>query len=159
MALSRRWLWPPLLIAACTAPSLYAETHYVYADVVGVERISAPYQPPYQQCTQRSKRKPVASLLGGVLGGLLGSQLGGGSGRTALTLVGAVAGAALAGRHRRSESVVCAEANAGEEYRVWYSYHGQEFSKRVSGHPGERVLVAVDVEPMPREYAKQQIIR
>ena len=136
-------LWVSFAVLASGAAFAHARTHYVYADVVGVEPIS----PPYSDCVpSRYERRsnPVSALVGGLIGGLLGNQFGGGSGRAALTAAGAMAGAALAGRHRPTQ---CVDSHAAQEYRVWYRYHGQEFTKRMHNHPGERILVAVDVQP------------
>ena len=33
-------------------------------------------------------------------------------------------------------------------YDVTYLYHGQEFTKRVSEDPGDRIRIRVDVEPV-----------
>lgn len=128
--------------------SAKAETHYVYADVVGVESIAAPYQDCYPHSPSHKRRNPIAAVVGGLIGGLLGSQVGGGGGKTAFTIAGAVAGAALAGRARQPAPPSCVQGNAAQEYQVWYRYHGQQFSKRVADYPGERILVAVDVEPL-----------
>ena len=140
-SLRRGSLWLSFAVLASGATFTHAQTHYVYADVVGVEPIGS----PHSDCApSRYEGNPVSALVGGLIGGLLGNQFGGGSGRAALTVAGAMAGAAFAGRPRRAR---CVEGPVANEYRVWYRYHGQEFSKRTPEYPGEHILVAVDVQP------------
>ena len=150
--LPRLCLLSALLVGAWNFAN--AQTHYVWADVVGVESIGTPYQECSRHSPPRRQANPVAAVVGGLLGGLLGNQLGGGSGKAAFTVAGAMAGAALAGRSRQPEPGHCLSSRAAHEYRVWYRYHGQEFSKRVPEYPGERILVAVDVEPVASVAAR-----
>ena len=116
-----------------------------------------------------------AALLGGVVGGLIGNRLGDGRGRESeFTIAGALLGATIAGvahdarrdqrrydapsRHRsswRSEPVrrceVTWESRPVERidgYEVEYRYAGRRFTKIVDDHPGERMRVRVDVQPV-----------
>ena len=115
----------------------------------------------------------VPGILGGLVGGLIGNQFGGGSGKKALTVIGALAGPSIAQqsvRQRHHREVrdyrdrpyydseprrICTttyETEIVEEvtgYDVTYEYGGQLFSKRTSHHPGERLRVRVAVSPEP----------
>jgi uncharacterized protein YcfJ len=104
----------------------------------------------------------VPGLFGGVLGGLIGSRFGGGSGKKALTVIGALAGSSIArdaARRRHQDrdhyrTKVCRttyETEVVEDisaYDVTYEYGGQQFSKRMSEHPGDSVRIRVQLEPM-----------
>lgn len=111
-----------------------------------------------------------AALLGGVVGGLLGNRLGDGRGREseftiAGALIGATIGAAANDRRAqrydsrrsswRSEPVrrceVTWESRPVERidgYEVSYRYAGRRFTKVVDDHPGERMRVRVDLQPV-----------
>ncbi|HSG88302.1 MAG TPA: hypothetical protein VLA56_03765 [Pseudomonadales bacterium] len=126
---------------------------------------------------RRDGADPGAVLLGGAIGGLVGNQFGGGNGKKALTVVGAVLGASIAAeatrggsrghdyrrddRHDyrdtgwRDEPVrrceVTYESRPVERisgYEVSYRYHGRRFTKVVDEHPGDRMRVRVDVQPV-----------
>ena len=100
----------------------------------------------------------MPSLFGGILGGLIGNQFGGGSGKKALTVVGALAGSSIARdaakrRHHqpRTPTRVCRTSYTSETvdeinaYDVTYEYQGQQFNKRMSEHPGDSVRVRVQL--------------
>ncbi len=109
---------------------------------------------------------PGATLLGGIIGGLIGNQFGGGNGRKALTIAGTALGASVASRAARhpvrpaydyrppapvrrcTTTTETRERTVLDGYDVTYLYHGQEFTKRVSEHPGDRIRIRVDVEPV-----------
>src|SRR5882672_5009081 len=82
---------------------------YVYARVVDVDPVVryVAVDRPHQECWNETVRQPVApfgvagqTAAGGVIGAAIGRQFGGGDTRDALTLMGAVAGAAVA--HERA---------------------------------------------------------
>jgi len=119
----------------------------------------------------QARANPGAVVLGGVLGGLLGNQFGGGNGKRALTVAGAVIGASVAAEASRSSSssrsyerrrsdlrqqpVRRCEVSYEERrvervdgYEVVYRYAGRRFTKVVDDHPGDRMRVRVDVQPV-----------
>jgi uncharacterized protein YcfJ len=92
------------------------------------------------------------AILGGLIGGLIGHQFGGGNGKTALTVAGAVTGAAIADSMRRKRGrcrIDYEEQNVERvgEYEVTYLYQGREYVKRTHEHPGERVRIRLQVMP------------
>lgn len=105
---------------------------------------------------------PIGTLVGGVAGGVLGNQIGHGRGRTVATVVGALLGASVGhrvGHHNGGRSYVTHERrcelvdhyDTEEElvgYRVKYRYKGRIFETRTSEHPGRRIRVRVDVDPL-----------
>lgn len=109
---------------------------------------------------------PGTTILGGIIGGLIGNQFGGGNGRKALTIAGTAIGASVASRAARhpvrpafdyrppeparrcTTTTETREHTVLDGYDVIYLYHGQEFTKRVSEHPGDRIRIRVDVEPV-----------
>ena len=115
---------------------------------------------------QRGYRSRTGTILGGIVGGVLGNQIGHGRGRTAATVAGTLLGASV-GRdlshrngyrngdrryvtnERRCELV---DQYDTEErlvgYRVKYRYKGRIFETRTSEHPGRRIPVRVDVDPL-----------
>lgn len=142
-----------------------------YAKVTSVEPIyeSTEYSRPVEECwTERVVRRPryhhpkAGALAGGIIGGVLGNQIGHGRGRTAATVAGTLLGASIGrdlayddygrgyvSRDRRCELVDRYEV---EEqlvgYRVEYRYKGQTFVTHTDEHPGRRIAVRVDVEPV-----------
>ncbi len=120
---------------------------------------------PYQDYADHDHGHPVTTIVGGVIGGLIGNQFGGGRGKKALTIAGTVVGASIASqavRHpvrptydyrevppaRRCITVTeTREHTVLDGYDVTYLYHGQQFTKRVAEHPGERIRIRVDVTP------------
>ena len=147
-----------------------------YARVVNVDPIfrNSFISIPEEQCSlQRSDRVPVDDrhrnrhsfaprLVGGLIGGLIGSQFGGGRGQTALTIVGAMTGAAIAVRkpsptnnarnyRDRQTPGHCRTVWTKQEikqvdgYRVTYRYKGQTFVRRMDEDPGNRIRIRVDV--------------
>lgn len=109
---------------------------------------------------------PGTTILGGIIGGLIGNQFGGGNGRKALTIAGTAIGASVASRAARhpvrpaydyrppaparrcTTTTETREHTVLDGYDVIYLYHDQEFTKRVSEHPGDRIRIRVDVEPV-----------
>ena len=153
-----------------------ASSYYVSAPVVQVDPIytTRTIDHPIRRCTttqevvhqHRYERRRsdenyfIPGLFGGVVGGLIGSQFGGGSGKKALTVVGALAGASIArdaarrNHENRYPTRVCHTTYEQEvvedisAYDVTYEYGGQQFSKRMSSPPGETVQVRVQVSPV-----------
>ena len=136
-------------VRQCTSSSSYREENYHDAYHDGYER-------------RRSDENHFwPGLLGGIVGGLVGNQFGGGSGKKALTVVGALAGSSIArnaarrrSRHDYHEPAkICKttyETETVEEvsaYDVTYAYSGQQFSKRMTEHPGDSVRVRVELSP------------
>lgn len=81
MPIPRRPLWSlPLLLAAC------ATTGDPHADSV-------------------RQQETAGALLGGILGGVIGHQFGDGRGQTAMTVLGATAGAMVGGRLARDRAI------------------------------------------------------
>ncbi len=104
----------------------------------------------------------AAPVLGGVVGGVVGHQFGRGRGKTAMTIVGTLVGAGV-GREiagyppRRGYRAVerrCEVVDRYVEeqelvgYRVKYRYKGRTFVTRTTDHPGDRIEVGVNVEPL-----------
>jgi len=111
-------------------------------------------------------RDRAPAVLGGIIGAALGNQFGSGRGRDAATVAGAALGYSLArdsqrhkGRysggheytryedrcrvlteHRREDTVV--------GYDVAYRYNGRVHWTRTDYHPGDRIQVRVDVQPV-----------
>jgi uncharacterized protein YcfJ len=104
----------------------------------------------------------TGTIAGGIVGGVVGSQFGRGKGKTALTVAGTLLGASighdLSHRHTSVQRVVNEERCELVEqveyreqvvgYRVKYRYKGQTFFTRTDEHPGERIRIRVDVDPV-----------
>lgn len=115
----------------------------------------------------------LSTLAGGLIGGAIGRQFGGGSGRDAMTLIGAFTGAAIAGansdrRHhdhdRRYVKRVEQHCKIVEEIReyevvegwnVTYLYQGREFTRRTTERPGSHIRLRVEVEPVMDSYERR----
>jgi uncharacterized protein YcfJ len=144
----------------------------VYARVVSAHPIVryVTVERPRQECWQdveyRSAvpgRIAATTLAGGIVGAAIGRQFGSGSSRDALTLMGAIAGSAVA--HERAVS-----RNAGstyavpverceivserfteeiiEGYDVVYQYEGRAYSTRTATHPGSRIPLEMSLRPV-----------
>jgi len=112
----------------------------------------------------------AATVLGGVIGGVVGNKIGSGRGKKPLTVAGAVIGATAANgavqrSHQRSTThhggsqhqqisrrceVVTEPRRVSyiDGYDVTYRYHGQRFTRVMHEHPGDRMRVRIDVEPI-----------
>jgi uncharacterized protein YcfJ len=113
---------------------------------------------------------PLPTIAGGIIGGVIGNQFGGGSGRDAMTAVGALVGASIATEaarddgYRRGSSyerqpvtvercetrVSYHEEERIEGYRVTYVYAGREYLTTMASPPGNRIPVRVTVVPSGR---------
>ncbi|MDA1074895.1 MAG: hypothetical protein O3A63_09085 [Proteobacteria bacterium] len=114
------------------------------------------HQHDYDEYAYDEPASGFASLLGGLIGGLIGNQFGGGNGKTALTVAGAITGAAIAGSVRRGRAEPAAACHVEYEkrtiqrvqaYDVTYTFNGQEYHKRTSTHAGERIRIRLEVTP------------
>jgi uncharacterized protein YcfJ len=145
-------------------------TDYVYARVLGVEPVVryVTVDRPERQCWNEAVREPVSpygvagpTMAGTILGAAVGRQFGGDDERDVLTVIGAIAGGAIANKRaernqvyrdvvvercevvsrRHTEQVV-------DGYRVTYEYQGRRYLMTTDEHPGDRVRLAVDVRPV-----------
>jgi uncharacterized protein YcfJ len=139
---------------------------FVSARVVAVEPLVryVAVDRPRQQCWDEVVREPVRpfgvagqTAAGSIIGAAIGRQFGSGNDRDALTVLGAVAGGAVAHRRavvnqgyatrdvavQRCEVVnerVTEAVNDG--YLVTYRLEGQRYTMRTDRHPGEFVQIA-----------------
>jgi uncharacterized protein YcfJ len=148
----------------------------VYARVVSAEPIVryVTVERPRRECweevqyrSDRPLRTAGPALAGGIVGAAIGRQFGGGSGRDALTLLGGIAGSAVA--HERATRRLAARGGRmtyavpvercsvvserfTEEivdgYHVVYQYQGRRYSMRTARHPGNRVPLEVNFRPV-----------
>jgi uncharacterized protein YcfJ len=153
-----------------------AATDYVYARVVDVDPMVryVTVNRPHEECWTEVEQRRSGSFgaagqtaAGGVIGAAIGRQFGGGSGKDALTLIGAAAGAAIArerairngaldrGYEVRDVPVQRCEIvneRVTEEridgYLVTYAYQGRNYTMQTATPPGDRVRLAVDVRPV-----------
>jgi uncharacterized protein YcfJ len=173
----RKWMAATAVIGALAASSAMANgrgpSDYVYARVVRVEPMVrlVTVQRPREECWDEvvyvaDSRPRVAgpAIAGGIIGGAIGRQFGGGSGRDALTVIGALAGSAVAseraarnqaGRYARPTTVQRCEVTTRrfteeriEGYRVTYQYRGRHYTMRTSEPPGNRVRLRVNAVPV-----------
>jgi uncharacterized protein YcfJ len=159
-------------------PAKYAvSTEYVYARVVDVDPMVryVTVDRPREECwTDYEQRRtgsfgvPGQTAAGAVLGAVIGRQFGGGSGKDALTVLGAAAGGAIARERALRNGVprgtgvrevrevpvercqVVSERVTEERidgYLVTYSYQGRHYTMQTATPPGDRVRLAVDVRP------------
>lgn len=155
-------------------------SYYTYGEVITAEpiirRTVETY--PIEECRPVSHRRVVhrnhhnnhllPSLFGGLVGGALGHQFGGGRGKTAFTVVGALAGASIASNsaHRHQDQYTdyvtsrrCTvkqevrEIERVEGYFVTYRYQGREFTRTTEEHPGSRIRLRVNVTPVTDSLA------
>jgi uncharacterized protein YcfJ len=152
-------------------------TEFVYARVVDVDPMVryVTVNRPREECWNEVERRPTGfgaagqTAAGGVIGAAIGRQFGGGSGKDALTLIGAAAGAAIA--HERAirngandyatrdvEVQRCQVVNDRvteqriDGYLVTYVYEGRKHTMQTATPPGDRVRLAVDVRPVDYGY-------
>ena len=112
----------------------------------------------------------VPTLAGGIIGGVIGSQFGSGSGKDAMTALGAIFGAGMGNRAAYNQGRVNSPAHVTYEerpvtvqrcqtttsfreeervegYRVTYVYGGREYQTTTASHPGTSLPVRVTVVP------------
>ena len=152
----------------------YADVHRLgYVDsarVVWAEPIyeTVEVSRPVRECwTERVVRRGrrqnsyTGAIAGGIIGGVLGNRIGRGDGRTVLTVAGSLLGASIGhdlsarpGRPRISRKERCEIVEHYDEeeqivgYRVKYRYKGKTFFTRTREHPGRRIRVRVNVDPV-----------
>jgi uncharacterized protein YcfJ len=147
------------------AVARYAPT-VVSARVVAVEPLVryVAVDRPRQQCWDEVVREPVRpfgvvgqTAAGSIIGAAIGRQFGSGNDRDALTVLGAVAGGAVAHRRAvvnqgyatRDVAVQRCEVvhdrvteQVVDGYLVTYRLEGQRYTMRTDRHPGEFVQIA-----------------
>ena len=100
-------MYKSLLIGlVCATTAVHAETYKVNAEVIDVRPIynQVTYSDPVNTCRNVSvpvygntrRNDPAGTLFGAVLGGAVGNHFGNGSGRDAMTVLGAILGADMA---------------------------------------------------------------
>jgi uncharacterized protein YcfJ len=157
--------------ASAIALARHGDGFYDTARVVRAEPIyeTVKVSRPVEECwteqvvVDDGRRGSVAgTIAGGIIGGAVGHQFGRGRGKTALTVAGTLLGASighdLTRRPGRAYRVVHQEHCELVEqieyqeqlvgYRVKYRYKGETFYTRTDEHPGERIRVRVDVDPV-----------
>ena len=147
---------------------------HIWADVVDVQPLvttryethPVPHCPPgkkhqRQHRLDQSNTEVLPVLFGGVIGGVIGHQFGSGNGKKAMTLIGALTGASIAGsRHRNNRdyrNVSRGTCRTGYEkreiqeidgYQVTYRYLGREFERVTNEHPGNKIKLYVTAQPV-----------
>jgi uncharacterized protein YcfJ len=125
---------------------------------------------PREQCWNEVVREPVRpygvagpTAAGTIIGAAIGRQFGSGNDRDALTVLGAVAGGAVA--HQRAvrnggaatRDVVAQRCEVINDrvteqvvdgYLVTYRYEGRTYTMQTDRDPGDWVQLAVDVRPV-----------
>ncbi len=154
------------------ANSAYNNSQYDYAEVIHVQPVTEIVQIPEEQqvCRQvpvqytaAQQRSPGPTILGSIIGGVIGSQFGGGHGKTALTIAGATIGGAVARNAQNQrypsqqyttlQQQCVVETNWRNEERIiaWdvdWAYQGKTYQTRMAEHPGDRIRVRVNVDPV-----------
>ena len=159
-----------------TAGYRTARNEYDFAEVIEARPIVriVTVSVPRRECwseevyvdDRRSGGTAGATIAGGLLGGVIGRQIGGGSGRDAMTLVGAIVGSAIAndsaqarggrgdGHFRTVQRCETREEVREEEriegYEVTYLYNGREYTTRTRNDPGSRLRVRISVDAAGR---------
>jgi uncharacterized protein YcfJ len=124
-------------------------------------------EPRYAYQSGRQRDGTGGALLGAIIGGALGNQVGKGDGRRAATIAGAVIGGSIGHDRatrggyrevgstvRRGSERVCdtrVDYQRREQvvgYDVTYVYNGREYRTNTDAHPGDRIQVAVTVQPV-----------
>ncbi|MGD8339463.1 MAG: glycine zipper 2TM domain-containing protein [Gammaproteobacteria bacterium] len=140
---------------------------YTTARVIGVEPVyeTVVVQQPYRRCHTEIVERPVRTravagqtLAGAIVGAAIGRQFGDGSGRDALTVIGAVAGSAVANdRAMRRQGVRLVQQpveRCTTEYRrhaerqltgywVDYRHRGRRYRILSRERPGRHIRIAV----------------
>lgn len=158
--------------AASPTMASHDDGGYDWAKVVDARPVyqSVRYPVDQQVCWDEQvwHREPRAGsatpvILGTIIGGIIGNQFGDGSGQVAMTAAGAMLGGAIANdaSQRRypdayypaNETRCRVETDWHSEDRVvaWdvaYKYHGEIYQTRMREHPGKRIRVRVQVDPL-----------
>jgi uncharacterized protein YcfJ len=149
----------------------YGRSAVVSARVVDVEPLVryVTVNRPREECWDEVVREPVRpygvagpTVAGSIVGAAIGRQFGSGNDRDALTLLGAVAGGAVAHRRAvrnqgyatRDVAVQRCEVVSDrvteqivDGYLVTYRLDGRNYTMQTDRHPGNSVQLAVDVRP------------
>lgn len=128
--------------------------------------------PVYQQASYTRPKSATGVILGSVIGGAIGNAVGAGDENKKVgTVVGALLGASIGhdvsrkNRHRSSEQYSHTEVNYRDVqrcemtdkiemervaigYNVTYRYHGQNYTTHMDRNPGEKLKVAVHIQPI-----------
>jgi uncharacterized protein YcfJ len=179
----RKWMTATAVIGALAAGTATASgrghSDYVYARVVHVEPMVryVTVERPREECWDEVRYVPdggrarVAgpTIAGGIIGGAIGRQFGDGRGRDALTVLGTLAGAAVAGERAARNQAYSAQRTRAttattvrrcevttrryteeriEGYRVTYKYRGRHYSLRTAEPPGDRIRLRVSAVPV-----------
>jgi len=144
---------------------------YAMARVIGVEPVyetvivEAPVRSCHQEIVERRVSRPSVAgqtLAGAIVGAAIGRQFGDGSGRDALTVIGAMAGSAVANeravRRQGFGSSVAVVREPVERcttefrrhaqrqltgYWVDYRYRGRQYRILSHDRPGRRIRIAI----------------
>lgn len=139
------------------------------AKVIDVDPVyeTISYTEPHRECHYEytkvkhgGSKTPV--LLGTLIGGVIGNELGhGGDNKKLGSIAGAVIGGSIGkdisrkhqGHHTKKEKICTTthHVNYKEEitgYNVSYKYRGRTFSTMMDSPPGQRIKVAVTVNPV-----------
>lgn len=145
-----------------------------YAKVTEVNPIynTVTVREPYQDChyetrtvNKRSSGSATPKILGALIGGAIGNELGHNkSNKRAGAVLGAVLGGSIAHDISRNNRPANSTRTVTEEvcetrhhsryektvtgYDVSYKYHGRIYHTVMDTHPGDRIPVAVDVQPV-----------
>ena len=153
-----------------------AGSSFTYAPVIKVEPLVryVRVETPIRECWDEEEYYPArrhgpgvtaATIVGGIIGGVIGHQFGSGRGQDAMTVVGTLAGSAIAGERARARqargphethSRTVERCNTRYEtheeeridgYRVTYEYNGQIYTTHMDRDPGKQIKVRVSVSP------------
>jgi len=143
--------------------------HITYAKVIKTKPIysTVRYRTSQKQCHYEKHRvkahqSSTPIIIGSLIGGAIGNELGH---NKTNKKVGAIAGAILGGsiandiidnnhRHHTQTQRICRTIHPishREElvgYQVTYQYHGHRYHTRTQHHPGDRIRIAVSVQPI-----------
>ena len=178
-----------LSVSACAAPGYGPDvtTRYTqpdqYTDYARVLEVTPLYREvqvsvPRQQCWEEQvvHQQPGRAyggypsytplILGGVAGGVIGNQFGKGSGKTLMTVAGALLGGSIGRDVTRRQGAYpdpgysytttetrCETRNSvhteerEDGYQVKYRYNGRIYSTRMDYAPGDKIRVNVQIAP------------
>ena len=169
------------IIGASTASFSESNRFVDHARVVSATPIYKTYEHrvPRESCWMESvkeerprHRSATSTIVGGIIGGAIGNAVGAGDENKK---VGAVVGSLLGmsigndiGRHHAShhnhhraqyKQVERCEVNYEIEreekltgYDVKYHYRGETYQTQMDHHPGKKIRVAVQIQPLAMEY-------
>ncbi len=154
--------------------SVSARSYGDYAQVISAQPVyrQVAVQRPYQAChmetvAYRPQRSHTGTIAGGVIGAAVGSEIGRSRGNSDLGavaggLLGASIGRDISRNRQGARSVVYQDRQVCQTryrtehqrellgYDVIYRYNGQRYQTRMPHHPGDRIRVNVNVQPVYR---------